>query len=392
MALARFDPPAKVGDLQTDALRNAWSQQISSLLTDQVTAARKELRQATGQNTLPSQVFNELTEVKNMADRVEQPIFWQGFPRAVEKRFGVGTPQAFRTAEDETPTAQARQQFQDEYLEWRVERDSSPQKKIVRVTFTCEGPEYWNFLARNAPDTLLSLYRQHVNANILRADLFNGNEYNPLNPFNTGKGIMHLIHGANTLGAEVNIASRATILRKQGNAVLTDADALIRCAQYGDPRRASDPHIGDVVNGLARARHSITLRNPIGLYISGIDLTGFAKPDGTPAGANYFRITRGTEGEGLRAVFEVPPGQTSGGTPFVAGDMKIGGSRIEFGGQIARRITVMLTGVACELGRIHNPAAGCAGGGGGGVHGFAAAEPSEIHVPGFTRFQPFAEE
>lgn len=385
MALIRFDPPANVGDFTSDALRAGWSSFISDLVTSQVTDAQQELHSATNQ-TLPCQFFNEVTEAKNMADRVEQAIFWQGFPRVLEKKYGEGTTQAFRAAEDDTPTAAARQKYQDEYLEWRVVRDTSPARKIVRVEFTCEGPEYWKYLATNAPDTLLKLYRDHVDPGIQKADLFAGNQYNPLNPFNTGRGIMHLVQPNNTLGAEVNIAARAIISRKQNGAVLTDADALIRCAEYGDPRRASDPHIGDVVNGLARAGHSITLRNPIGLYISGIGLNGFAKPDGTPISANYFRIVRGTPGAALRAVFEVPAGETSGGHPFVAGDIKIGGARLEYGGQIAKRITMMLTGVACELGRIHNPAVGCVSSGQG--LGMAGGHTAHLHVPGHTRYQP----
>ena len=90
---------------------------------------------------------------------------------------------------------------------------------------------------------------------------------------------------------------------------------LIRCAQFGVPDRASDPHIGDIVNGLARQGYSITIKNPIGLYIHNIDLTAFKKPDGAPVTPAYFNITRGSVGQGLRAVFEVPAGETSAGIP-----------------------------------------------------------------------------
>lgn len=44
---------------------------------------------------------------------------------------------------------------QDEYCEWSVTKNDSG--KITRVTFTCEGPEYWEYLARTQPETLLQV-------------------------------------------------------------------------------------------------------------------------------------------------------------------------------------------------------------------------------------------
>jgi hypothetical protein len=195
----------------------------------------------------------------------------------------------------------------------------------------------------------------------VRADLFTATgAYNPLNKWNTGNGAMHLIQQNNTLGAEINIAAFATIKRKHPDgSVITDADELIRCAGFGQPGRASDPHIGDIVNGLARQGYSITIKNPIGLYIKSIDLTGFSKPDGSPITPKYFKITRGSMGQGLRGVFKVPAGEKSGGHSFTVSDITIGGVKIAFGGQIAKRISIKLTGVAVEKGRINNPSFGC---------------------------------
>jgi hypothetical protein len=55
--------------------------------------------------------------------------------------------------------------------------------------------------------------------------------------------------------------------------LLTDADELIQCAKYGQPGRASDPHVGSDVNELARNGFAITLLNPVGLYIDSLDTT-----------------------------------------------------------------------------------------------------------------------
>src|SRR5262245_9192901 len=357
MPLTRFDPPAGIDDLDSEPLRKAWSDQISSM----VNSNKASLQASLGANA--PQFFNELTDPKNMADRAEQDIIWQGFPRLLEKQYGENTSAAFKHAEDDTPGATARKATQDEYLEWHVTRDNSPTKKIVRVEFTCEGPEYWQFLANKAPDKALALYQKHVSAAVVKADLFTAaGVYKPLNKWNTGSGAMHLIQRNNTLEAEVNIGAFATIKRKHADgSPITDADELIHCAQFGVSGRASDPHIGDIVNGLARQGYSITIKNPIGLYIHKIDLTGFKKPDGAPITPAYFKIPRGSAGQGLRAVFEVPPGETSGGHPFTVSDITIGGVKIAFGGQIAKRISIKLTGVAVEKGKIDNPMFACAG-------------------------------
>lgn len=356
MAISQFDAPAGLTeDLTTPQLQAAWSRAISKMMNDGKAFTELYLQGA------PSQFYNELLDLKNEGDRVELPILWQGFPKSVERAHGEGTNVTWRTAEGDpnNPHSQAlaRQRFQDEYLEWHVTRDLTSHK-ITRIEFTCEGPEYWEFLALNAPDTLVQRYQEYISTSILKADLFLGNRYNPLNKWNSDLGAMHLTQGANTLGAEVNIAAAATILRKDNNQPVTDANALIQCAGYGVASRASDPHIGDEVNKLAWQGYSVTLRNPIGLYMDKLDVAGFNKPEGTPVG-NYFRVLRGTPGMTLRAVYEVPPGELSGGQPFVVGDIKIGGANINFGGQVAKHITMKLIGVAVEKGRITSPQFAC---------------------------------
>ena len=124
--------------------------------------------------------------------------------------------------------------------------------------------------------------------------------------------------------------------------------------------RASDPHIGDEVNGLARQGFAVTLTDPVGLYIKGLDTTGWTKPDGSQLG-DYFKIVRGDATHAVRAVYQVPQNETSGGQPFVVGDILIGGSPIEFGGQIAKNITMQLVGSASGKGTIAAHAVACGG-------------------------------
>ena len=70
---------------------------------------------------------------------------------------------------------------------------------------------------------------------------------------------------------------------------MSDPDALIACAGYGGLNRNSDPTIGASVNELAALGFAVTLRNPVGLYMDHLDVTGWAKPDGTPVDPGYFR-------------------------------------------------------------------------------------------------------
>ena len=83
------------------------------------------------------------------ADATEKDITWSAFPRVVELG-SVGDKQRWRTADSS-------RDVQDEYCEWNVTRDPQTDK-ITRVSFTSEGPEYWQFLAATAPDRLLELY------------------------------------------------------------------------------------------------------------------------------------------------------------------------------------------------------------------------------------------
>ena len=45
--------------------------------------------------------------------------------------------------------------LQDEYCEWSVARNADG--KITKVMFTTEGPEYWTYLAKAQPETVLAV-------------------------------------------------------------------------------------------------------------------------------------------------------------------------------------------------------------------------------------------
>ena len=202
---------------------------------------------------------------------------------------------------------------------------------------------------------LLELYQKHISADVKLAELVTGGHYNPLNVWNTRRGAMHLIQPANSLNAEVRIAADATILRKNPDGTLkTDAQDLIDCAGYGVAGRASDPHIGDLVNELARDGYVISIKDPVGLYMSRPRLSGCKTPDGEPVTQDWFSVTRGSEDYILHGVFAAPQG-----SQYIAGDVTIGGVPLLYGGQFAKLIDMGLTGVAYGKGSIKNPAFPC---------------------------------
>jgi hypothetical protein len=358
-----FSPPGKIEDFKKATSAAAWSGMISGLFDGSVAATQAYLK------GLPSQFFNPAKGIPQAADHAELPIKWPGFPRLLENS-DLPPEEALRQAELISGTFIGRYKHQDEYLEWFVTRDAATHK-ITQIDFTCEGPEYWGFLAENEPDQLVALYRQHVSPEVKLADLVSNGQYNPLNVWNTRHGAMHLIQPSNSLGAEIRIGADATILRRNDDGSLkTDAQDLITCARYGEPGRASDPHIGDLVNGLARDGYVISIKDPVGLYMSRPRLTGFTTPDGKPITQDWFKISRGSEDYLLHGVFAAPQG-----SQFVVGDVLIGGVPLVYGGQVAKVIDMGLTGIAYGKGSVKSPAFPC-----GGARSVAAAVAEHRHI------------
>ncbi len=258
---------------------------------------------------------------------------------------------------------------QDEYCEWRVERDAAG--RIVRVTFTSEPPEYWQALHGDDlpaetpdqpsssfpgdPQVLLELYREHVDPSVQLADLRRDGRYDPYNRWNTVDGIMHLTHPSNTLRAEITLGADATVLRARERRLTGDPDALIVGAGYGGNDRCSDPTIGASVNHLAALGYAVTLQDPVGLYMDHLDMTGWTLPNDEPIDPDWFRIVRGTPGFVARAVFEVPAGEG-----LTVSDLRIGGEPIRTGGQLAEHMTIKIVGLAAVGAGFRNRPAGSA--------------------------------
>jgi hypothetical protein len=220
---------------------------------------------------------------------------------------------------------------QDEYIEWRTERDASG--KVTRITFITEFPEYYQALAQVSLETLIAGIREVIpDANptvrellgtandavtgAVRARRFRANLGR--NPWNNGeKGILCLTQGANTLGALLNLLARCGIPRPDqapGNVCSLVSGACV-------PDRSSDPRVCIAAQNLARGGQGLSLADPAGVKILNLQRSGW-QIDGQSlqindllANKGIWKIIRG----GRRAILEVSDNLTLDGEPIVTG-------------------------------------------------------------------------
>lgn len=307
--LRRFSTPAALPDAAADA----WSARVAGLLADYV------------DGSLPQ--FYDPTKKNTPAGTPEPMLSWAAFPATLRVRIP--------NRRDRLLLADRDRGVQDEYCEWTVERNQA--RKITRIIFTTEVPEYWEHLFETDPDGLVVLYRQFVDPSVKLADLRTpSGTYRRDNRWNTSKPgrLAHLIQRSNNLFAAIDLVAKATVLREKEGRLVTNSQELVACAGLGEPLRGSDPQIASAVNVAAGQGNEITLADPIGLYLGKPLTAGMVTPDGTDA-AEFWTIDRGDAEQTLRARFEVP-----GQKKYVVGDITIGGRPIEFGGQVAERVMV----------------------------------------------------
>ena len=404
--IPKYDPPALLDDFDAfPGLRDDWSTWISETFENSIRKIEEALM--SGES---SQYYNETktaTDADHDPESDDKDIVWDGFPKVLSTQFSRSV--ALAMADELEPWVLQNVdtgflgRIQDEYCEWRLERDPSNDNKIVRIVFTCEGPEYWaamsgdgfhplygDFGVTGNKDELLNLYKSVLgpSADVERDDLLFPadfpypslrGKYNPHNKWNTTDGIVHLQQGANNLGAEITIGGDATVLRQKGGESVTDATELICCGQFGEINRSSDPTMGDEINKLAQDGYAITLRNPVGIYFHSFNNTGITQPnvDGVHVPAdNYWKPLRGkfdsTSADPgnmtgkdtmvVRAVYEVPAGQTGpNGEQLTISDLKIGGERIEKGGQLAEKIQMKFIGRVTRKDSFDNSSVSCKG-------------------------------
>ena len=358
--LPQFDPPANwhdfdPGSTQDTEFRKLWNSKVNQWTQSAIQSSRSDY------------YFNPLTtDIPPAPDSATAAIGWDAFPNRINTTFANESQQTRWKYADEGPPAsnppyhpQGPRGWQDEYCEWSVTRNSSG--KITKVMFTCENPEYWTTLFSIDPEKVLSLYQQLVSPQVTMQDItLPSGQYNPLNKWNnsTTNGAVHLISPPNTLGAEIQLAADATVLRMDSNGQpVTQPDPLIRCSRYGTPNRNSDPHIGQQVNQLVlNPPHlRVSLKNPVGLYIQKPNFGLFELPPEAPADASpedYWKLVRGQGDQGLHAVYEVPEDQG-----FTVSDITINGFNIDFGSQMTEQFQIQLVGLGIPHAPLPDPVA-----------------------------------
>jgi hypothetical protein len=391
--LRRFDPPAYLPDFEgLPGLLDQWHEAVSNWFDNSIDSEKSALADQKDGKPGILQFYNPASYDPG-GPLVEQTIPWNAFPKELLRPYGRDRalieadqlwPLSRYRPEYDTPTLQRYfYRPQNEYCEWHVTRDSFT-GKIVKVTLTSEPPEFWQTLfgdevddgtgryykfTAGSPDRALAHDREWVSPSVQRDDLLctedmigkNRNvlgrkgRYNIYNKRNTTHGIVHLAAPLNSLTAEGQLGADGTVLRKDARGKLVvEADALICCTGYGGPNRNSDPTIGAAVNALARLGAMVTLRNPVGLYMDHIDLSGWAAPENRDA-RECVRILRGTHDMIEHLVVELPSSWNC-----TVSDLTIAGVPIQFGGQIAECITVKLTGVVAPSAKVSNQPSPCA--------------------------------
>lgn len=358
------------------ALRAAWDQVVHGFIAETKDPNDRDL-------TISGLFYDQLADTSGVADPVPLGVPWNAFPQILLNWFStqpVANQEKLANEWAETPITtstlfglyrkEGSGQFvpipityrrQDEYCEWFVERVGD---KIQRMYFTCEPPEYWEFLAQKDMTLVLELYRELLhNPAIQKSELcwpydvysapneqgkrrlrYANGSYNPFNDWNTTKGAVHLTHWANSLGAEIRLASDGSLGWPQATGPV-DSHRLICCAGFGGVNRSSDPKIGSTVYSLAKQGLSVALANPIGLYMQRFRLPGLRDPQGA-AIPNALNVVRASpDGQNiLRAEIALPSGAT-----YTLDQCTLNGNRLLFGGQVTRLVTMSLFAVAKRI-------------------------------------------
>jgi hypothetical protein len=275
------------------------------------------------------EAFAEVAAAKQRIDSVR----WIAFPK---------TAQASNAEIDAD-----RLEFQDEYVEWRVERDAAG--AVSKVTFTTEFPEYYEALALASHTALVNGIKAVIPGAAPTAAELYGPGFTPAgaapeararkfreffrkNPWNDGrKGILCLAQTFNTLGALFNLCGPSAVPKP----TIPVGSVCATLGNFCGPARNSDPSIAAAIQTLARAQRGISFADPVGIVLE--NLGGIWRIGGTEidindpaANGGAWTITR----SGRRAELTVVPGLLLDDNP------------IESGAQVAAVLSVVARAVS----------------------------------------------
>jgi len=315
-----FSPPADIRDFPDEQqlqLKKQWHAELNRQFNPIV-------RQG-------GRFFNQSIKGEDYELVGSRTIQWIVFPKEqLVKYHRDDRPQAFKSAEERNGSGVA--DFKNEYCEWFEYRDDAG--KLTSVVFTCEFPEYWQTLWDVSPERVAALYNELLDLPpdelVSVKDLSDGNgRYKWTNPYNTVKGQVHMVQSINTISALMGLLSGS-----QNPDTLRDNFESWKGIAL--EFKAADARVVIDLNTLMRKGLHYTLKDPVGMYILDWNDDGWTFGDGSPAGDNWDIIRGNKDGQILRVAYHIPDGQ----------DLYIGGTKVEFGGQIAEHVTVGITGLA----------------------------------------------
>jgi hypothetical protein len=300
-------------------------------------------------------------------------VDWLGFPARVATCVGRRNALALLDWRGDRGN-EGRRRLQEEYIEWRVVRDSA--SAIQRLEFTTELAAYWRVLAGYCPAEALRVLGEFSGENVPaheiygrcdpfaagttpedRAAAFGETMLTPgLSPYNNGdKAICCMVQPTNTLAAMFRLAvgalcSQVTQDPSDGaHRCLTIDEAAPLLRNAAAPGRTSDPVLVERLGRIACEGRRAAVDDPVGVYIQSVEHGRLRAPNGSEIPSDWFTFGRGlgpadTE-DGLpryqRLTFEVPEpaGFRVSDVVDVATEQPI-----RFGGQIAElvRLAVFL--------------------------------------------------
>ncbi len=387
--MALYDPPASINDFGRrpaieQQLRTGWDATVRGFIAETKSGSN---------GAVSGLFFDQLADTSGVPDPAPAGVPWNAFPQLLTNWFAtqpVANQEKLANSAAETPVTTdslfgffkkdgsqyvpipVTYRRQDEYCEWHVTKSGNA---ITRMSFTCEPPEYWSYLAEQDLTLLVELYQELLHDTSIQKDalcwphdvysapgaggrreiLYRRGAYNPWNEWNTTRGVVHLTHWANSLAAEVQLASDGSLGWTQP-AGGVDPHRLICCAGFGGVNRSSDPKIGASVFSLARQGLSIALANPIGLYMQRFELAGLRDPAGARISNAVTFVRHSANGQNVLR-FEVAP---PAGANYTLDQCTLDGEHLLFGGQIARRVTMSLFAIAKQIpGAVATPIGQC---------------------------------
>lgn len=255
------------------------------------------------QSRLRNSAFAPLDAVVQAPSRRTATVDWLAFPK---------------TAAGTDAEIDQHRSRQDEYVEWRVERDAAG--RVIRVTFTTEFFEWYTAMAAaGAAAVQSSITAVFPGSTPAVTDLFGGG-FNPAaatpsdradrfvqnlshNPWNNGsRGLLCLSNSVNSIPALFRLVGPCAVPRE-------GVPASEVCSLLGNgcvPTRNSDPFICTSAQTIARGGEGLSIADPAGIRI--MRLEGIWKIDGAEIDINDPAENQGAWGlsrNGRRGVLDL---------------------------------------------------------------------------------------